>query len=105
MDLPGDQAQQGDREALASCVAGIRVLEFGAEERGEVGTGLGDDEVVDVEELGDAGEWGITVGVAGVAPGAESDFLGVGPGDDGAGFVFAFEDDGGVHCCRGGVGG
>lgn len=99
VDLPGNQAQQGDGEALASGLAGVRVLEFGAEERSDVWTGLGDDEVVDVEELGDAGEGGIAVGVAGVAPGAEGDFLGVCPGDDGAGFVFAFEDDGGVHCC------
>lgn len=99
VDLPGYQAQQGDGEALASGLAGFGMLEFGAEERGNVGPGLGDDEVVDVEELGDAGEGGIAVGVACVAPGAEGDLVGVCPGDDGAGFVFAFEDDRGVHCC------
>jgi len=61
--------------------------------------------VVDVEEFRDAGEGAIAVGVVGLAPGAEGDFLGGCPGDDGAGFVFAFEDDGGVEGCGGGVGG
>lgn len=98
MDFPGYEAQQGDRQSLCDVSPGVRVLEFCAQEWSDVWTGLGDDEVVDVEEFCDAGERGFAVGVAGVTPGAEGDFLGGGPGDDGAGFVFAFEDDGGVGC-------
>ena len=42
------------------------MLVVGAEEGGDVGAGLADDEVVDVEEFGDAGEGGVSVVVGGV---------------------------------------
>lgn len=61
--------------------------------------------MVDVEEFRDAGEGAIVFGVVGLAPGVEGNTLGGGPGNDGAGLVFAFEDDGGVGRCGGGVGG
>lgn len=75
------------------------MLEFCAEEGSNVWSCLRDDEVVDVEELGDTGEWGFSVSVAGVFPWTEGDVLSRGPGDDGAGLVFAFEEDWGVRCC------
>jgi hypothetical protein len=59
---------------------------------------LGDDEVVYVEEFGDAGQRGFTVAVGDVAPGLEDGFLCVWPGNDGAGFVFAVDSDGGGEC-------
>lgn len=95
-DLPRDEAQQGDRQPLGSGLAGVRVLELGAQEGSDVRPGLRDDKVVNIKELGNTGERAFAVGVAGVAPGAEGGFFGGGPGDDGAGLVFAAEDDGGV---------
>lgn len=83
----------------------MRALEIGVEEWGDVRACLGDDEVVDVEELGDAGEGGFAVVVGGLAPGAEGDFLCGCPGHDGAGFVFALQDYGGVEGGGGCVGG
>ena len=76
------------------------MLQVGAQKRGDVGPGLRDDEVVDVKELRDAREGRFAVRVVGLAPGAKGDLLTRSPGNDGAGFVFAFEDDGGVE--RGG---
>lgn len=64
-------------------------VHVGLEEGNEVGTGLGDDEVIDVEELCDAHEGRVAVGVGGVGPVAEVDFAGGGPGDDVAVLVFA----------------
>lgn len=98
MDLPRDKAEERDRQALGSGLTGVWMLEFGAEEGSDVGARLRDDEVIDVEEFGDAGEWRLSVGVAGVFPGAKSDVLSGGPGDDCTGFIFAFEKDWGVHC-------
>lgn len=81
-------------------------MQVGAEEGGEVGTRLGDDEVVHVEEFCDAVERGFTVCVGRwVRPGAEGGFFGAGPGDDVAVFVFAEERDRAVEGGRGGVGG
>ena len=101
-----DEQACGERgEAAGVGLARVGMVQVGAQEGGNVGTGLGDDEVVDVEELGDAGKGRVALGVGGLAPGAEGDFLGGGPRDDGPGFVFAFEDDGGVEGCVGGVGG
>jgi len=81
------------------------MLEVRAKERRDIRSGLGNNEMIHVEELCDAGEGAIAIGVVGLAPGTEGDFLGGGPGDDGAGFVFAFEDYGEVEGCGGGVGG
>lgn len=78
---------------------GVGTLKIRAEKGCDIGTSLGDNKVVDVEELGDAGEWRVAVCVAGLAPGAEGGFLGGGPGDDGACFVFAFERYWGVEGC------
>jgi len=74
-------------------VAGVgwAMLQVGAQEGRDVGPGLGHDEVVYVEELGNAGKRRVTVRVAGLAPGSERDTLRRGPGDDGARFVFASE--------------
>jgi len=44
-----------------------------------------------VKEFSDAGKWRFAVCVSRVCPGMEGCFLGWGPGDDGAGFVFAEE--------------
>ena len=76
----------------------------------ERGAGVRDEEVVHVEELGQAGERRVALrGPAGggVRPGAEGDFLRRGPGDDGACFVFALEEEGrrGGERAGGGVGG
>ena len=46
----------------------MRALEIGIEEWGDVGSCLGDDEVVHVEEFGDAGKRGFAVVVVGLAP-------------------------------------
>ncbi len=73
------------------------MLEFGAQERGEVRTCLRDHEVVDIEELGDAGQRRLSIGVAGVTPWPKGDFLSRCPGYDGASLVLASEDDRGVH--------
>lgn len=91
------------------------MVEVAPQERREVGAGLGDDEVVDVEELGDAVEGrlavvvaagrGVRVVVVGVGPRAEGRFLGGGPGDDVAVFVLAEEHDGVGGGGGGGVGG
>jgi len=64
-------------------------MEVGAEEGGEVGSSLGDNKVIDVEELCDAVERGFAARVAGMRPGLEGCFFGGDPGDDVSGFVFA----------------
>jgi hypothetical protein len=105
LDLHDDEAQDGGCEVPATVLAGVRVVQVGAEEGCQVRAGLGDDEVVYVEELGDAMEGGVAVGIGGrgwVGPGAEGGFFGAGPAGDGAVFVFAEEGDGTV---KGGVGG
>lgn len=51
------------------------MLQVRAQEGSNIGPRLRDDEVVDVEELGDAGERGITIRVVGLTPGTKSDFL------------------------------
>ena len=63
--------------------------------------------MVDVEEFGDAGEWGVAVvgGVGGGFPAVECDLRGQEPGDYGARFVFAEEAVGVVEAGVGGVGG
>ena len=74
VDLERGQAQQrGDEtaEAGGGPRGGLVVAIRGGAEEGEgghVGSGLGDDEVVDVEELGDAGEGGVALVVARLAP-------------------------------------
>ena len=69
------------------------MLEVVAEEGGDVGPRLADDEVVDVEELGDAGEGAVAVvgAVAGRLPVVERHLRGNEPGDDGARLVLAEE--------------
>ena len=99
------QAHHEHGEAAGIRLPRVRVVQVGAQERGDVRSGLGDDEMVDVEELGDAGEGRVALGVVGLAPGVEGDFLRRRPWDDGTSFVFAFEDDGGIERCVGGVGG
>ncbi len=104
----GGEAEEGHHEALSARVAGVvGVLEVVAEEGRDVGAGLADDEVVDVEELGDAGERGVAVvgGVGGGLPAVEGDVRGDEPGDDGARFVFAEEAVRVVGLRAGGVGG
>jgi len=54
VDLQGYQSQERDREAALPRLAGVGMLKVAAEERRDVGAGLGDDEVVDVEQLSDA---------------------------------------------------
>lgn len=108
MNLEPGETKEGDGEATAAAgggLAGGRALKVGAEERSNVWASLRDDKVVDIEELGDAGEGRFTVRVIGLAPGAEGDFLARGPGDNGAGFVLTFKDYGGVEGGRGGIGG
>ncbi len=53
----------------------MRVWTVGVEEWRYVGTGLRDDEMVYVEEFGDSAEGGVAVGIFGLAPGVEGDFL------------------------------
>ena len=57
VDLRGHEAEQpADEGGLpAPCVEGRRAWHVAAEEGDEVGAGLGDDEVIDIEEFGDAG--------------------------------------------------
>ena len=57
MDLHGHEAEEAadERGPSAPCVEGRGAWHVAAEEGDEVGAGLGDDEVVDVEEFGDAG--------------------------------------------------
>lgn len=74
------------------------------EEGDQVGAGLADDEVVHVEELGDAEEGGFLLGVGGVGPVVEVDFVGGLPGDNVALGVFA-EDLGLTVAVEGGCGG
>lgn len=81
------------------------MLQVGAQEGSNVGPSLRDDEVVHVEELGDAGERGVTIRVVGLTPGAKGDFLAGSPWDDCAGFIFTFEDHGRVERCGGSIGG
>ena len=64
-------------------------MKVGAEERSEVRSCLGHNEVIDVEELCDAVERGFAARVAGMRPGLEGCFFGGDPGDDVSGFVFA----------------
>lgn len=90
-DFQPDHAYEEDSE-----LRGVTVrLEQGGpvhvrlEEGDEVGPGLADDEVVDVEELGDAAERGVTVVVGCVCPVVEIGRVGGRPGDDVAVDVFA----------------
>ncbi len=73
------------------------MLEVAAEEGRDVGASLRDDEVVDVEQLRDARERRVSIVVARGAPGVEGRFLRGRPGDYGACFVFAFQEDGSVE--------
>lgn len=109
LHLEHHQPQNRHAEAPLPVLARVGVVQVGAQERREVGPRLRDDEVVDVEELGDAVERALAVvgglRVLRVRPGAEGGFLRRRPGDDAAVFVFAEEDDG-VGGGRGrGVGG
>lgn len=56
-------------------------MHVGLKEGDEVGTCLRDDKVVYVEELGDAGEGRVTIGIRGVGPWAKSSVCSSGPGD------------------------
>lgn len=110
VELEREESEQGRGEvpgAAGHSVAGggRAVLQVGAQEGRDVGPRLRHDEVVHVEELGDAREWRVAVRVAGLAPGAERDALRRGPGHDGVVFVFALQRYGRVERRRGGVGG
>jgi len=100
VDFEGCEAEEGRDDARSAGLARVGgVLEFGAEEGGDVGAGLADDEVVHVEEFGDAAEGGVALvgGVGCCLPGLEGEAGvfggggGVEPGDYAAGFVFAEE--------------
>lgn len=110
MDFERDESEQGRCEIPGAAGHGVArggraVRQVGAQEGRDVGPRLRHDEVVHVEELGDARERRVPVRVAGLAPGPEGDALRRGPGHDGAGFVFALECYGRVEGCGGGVGG
>ena len=83
------------------------MLDVVSEEGGDVRPRLADDEVVHVEEFGDAGERGVALvgGVAGGFPVVEGDLWGDEPRDDGARFVLAEEAVRVVEAGGGGVGG
>ena len=86
------------------------MLEIGAQEGSNMGPGLGNDEVVYIEELGHAGKRGVTLieGMGrGDVLGLESQGLGVRlrPGHYLPCLVFAEEGHGLVERVRGGVGG
>ena len=73
-------------------------MEVAAEEGRDVGTGLGNDEVVYVEEFGYTGERGVAVGSVAKRGGrAEVGRVCGGPGDDVALFVFTSHGYGGVE--------
>ena len=87
------------------------MLEVASKEGSDIWSCLANDEVIDVEELGDAGERRISLvgGVRGGFPIVERDLVLWGrqsePGNYGAGFVFAKKGVGAIVGCRGDVGG
>lgn len=106
------EAEQRERDPRPSGLAGgARVLEVGSEEWREVGAGLGYDEMVHVEQFGDARQRGVSlvevVSGGDVVLGLESQRLSVRgrPGHYLAGLVFAEDGHGLVESVRGGVGG
>lgn len=83
-DLEADHAHEEGRE-LGRAVGGARrrrAVHVGLEEGDQVGAGLADDEVVHVEELGDAAQRGVAVVVRGVRPVVEVGRVGGRPGHD-----------------------
>ena len=108
MHLLRRQPQQRHHDALPSRLAWVvRMLEIASQEGRYVRPRLAHDEVVDVEEFGDAGKWRVAVvgGVGGGFPAVECYLRGEEPGDDGARFVFAEEAVGVVEGGAGSVGG
>jgi len=81
-------------------------VHVGLQERDEIGTGLADDEVVDVEELGDSLEGRVSVRVRNVRPVVEVGRVGGGPRDNLAVGIFAENADfsAAIEGWRGGVG-
>ena len=71
-------------------MAEIWVMKIAPEERSDVRSCLGHDEMVNVEQLCDTGEGGVAVSVGCLAPGVECGVCSGGPGDDSASLVFAF---------------
>ena len=102
------EAEQRHHDATSSRLPGVvRMLAVIPQEGRDVGSGLADDEVVDVEEFGDAGEGGVALvgGVGGGFPAAECYHLrGDEPGHYGARFVLAEEAVRVVEAGAGGVG-
>ena len=66
------------------------MLRIGAEEGRYVGSGLGHDKMVHVEELSDARKGGVAVVIVGLAPGAEGYFVRRCPWNNGTSFILAF---------------
>lgn len=69
LDFQNHEPQDGRSGVPARGFGGV--VQVRAKEGGEVWAGLGDDEVIYVEELSNAVERGVAVSVGGMSPGAE----------------------------------
>ena len=68
MDFEGNEPEDWSCPASPTSLARIRMLEVGAKEGGDVGSGLGDDKMIHVEELSDTRQWRLTTVVTRLLP-------------------------------------
>lgn len=106
VDFKRRETDNGDSQPTTTGVLARKwVLQVRAQERDKVWPSLRYKEVINIEELGNTGERGFSIRIAGLPPGTEGDLLTRSPRNDSSGFILALQNHWGIKSGGGGVGG